>query len=65
MIFAKNLTYLANKAAVFRHDNTLTHTAMIVQALLHELGTTVIEWPPYSRDLTPIKNIWALLKADN
>lgn len=45
------------------HDNALTHRARIVQDLLVELGTEVMEWPPYSPDLSPTENLWVLMKT--
>ena len=27
------------------------------------MGIRVMRWPPYSRDLNPIENLWALMKA--
>lgn len=49
---------------IFMHDNAPTHTARIVKAVLLELQIEVMIWPPYSPDLNPIKNLWALMKAE-
>ena len=50
---------------IFMHDNAPVHTARIVKRVLEALDNIeVMDWPPYSPDLNPIENIWALMKAE-
>ncbi|KAJ5929319.1 hypothetical protein N7454_007167 [Penicillium verhagenii] len=46
----------------FMQDNTPIHTARIVKVWFCESGFNIMEWPPYSPDLNPIKHAWAKLK---
>ena len=41
---------------------TREHTAEATKNWMSENEIRVIDWPPYSPDLSPIENVWAVLK---
>jgi DDE superfamily endonuclease len=47
---------------MFMQNNARIHTAKKVKKWFEDEGILVIEWPPYSPDLNPIKHLWARLK---
>ena len=48
---------------IFQQDNAACHTSKDSKAAIDILfGENTIEWPPNSPDLSPIENVWAILK---
>ena len=48
---------------VFQQDNARPHSARVTQDFLRDNNVTVLEWPPYSPDLSPIEHPWDQLKT--
>jgi hypothetical protein len=63
-VLDRHLPPVLRFGAIFMHDNAPIHTAHIIREWLAEQGIDVIDWPPYSSDLNPIENLWAILKAE-
>ena len=44
-------------------DNAKIHWTLDALKFYSENNITVVDWPAYSPDLNPIKNIWAYIKS--
>ncbi len=53
---------LPSRWRVFQQDNAKPHTAAITTAWLRSRRVWVLNWPACSPDLSPIENIWRIIK---
>ena len=49
---------IRQRALTFQQDNARPHVAHICLDLLTENDIDVMDWPPYSLDLSPIEHLW-------
>ena len=48
----------------FMQDNALIHTARVVKQWFANMAIPLTDWPPYSPDLNPIKQVWFHMKLE-
>ncbi len=53
---------LTSRQCLFQQDNAKPHTAAITTAWLHSRRVRVLNWPACSPDLSPLENIWHIIK---
>ncbi len=53
---------LPSRRRVFQQDNAKPHTAAITTAELRSRRVRVLNWPACSPDISPIENIWCIIK---
>ena len=49
---------IRQRALTFQQDNARLHVAHICTDLLTENDIDVMDWPPYSPDVSPIEHLW-------
>ena len=54
---------MLNHNSIFMQDNILIHKAQVVTKQLKDIGVKVVNQPPYSPNLNPIKNLQKMLKV--
>ncbi len=50
------------RPCIFQHDNARPHTSSITTSWLRRRRIRVLKWPACSPDLSPIENIWRIIK---
>ena len=51
------------RPCIFQQDNAKPHTASITTAWLYRRRVQVLNWSVCSPDLSPVKNIWCIIKG--
>lgn len=59
-----DLERLYGNSFIWQQDNARPHVAKIVKDLFNQKSINVLEWPPYSPDLSIIENIWKVMKDE-
>ena len=54
--------WFGEQSPVFQQDNAPCHKAVMITNFLNSKEIEVLPWPPYSPDLSPIENLWAMIK---
>ncbi len=53
--------FIHNHYLMLQHDNARPHVARICKQLLEAENITVLTWPAYSLDMSPIEHVWDAL----
>ena len=50
------------RPGLFQEDNAKPHSARVTTAWLHSKRVRELDWPACSSDLSPIENVWRIMK---
>ncbi|KAL6463867.1 hypothetical protein MHYP_G00282580 [Metynnis hypsauchen] len=53
---------LQGRLCLFQQDNAKPHSARVTTAWLHSKRVRILDWPACSPDLSPIENVWRIMK---
>ena len=62
-VLKEHLPAILDYNSIFMQNNAPIHKAHAVQAWFRDMAIELVNWPPYSPDLNPIKNLQKMLKA--